>query len=95
MLLKFLKEHHTDGDDCIKLDSSPAIMEETAQRIWEQQPDEVDAMVERLLESDEMHLIAKYLVLRKPVDATRQIVQLDKLAEKNLEEIITGILRAE
>ena len=93
MSLEFLKEHHSE-DGHIKLDNSPAIMEESAQRIWEYQPAEVDVMVEQLLESEEMHLVAKYLVLRKPVDATRQIINLDKLAEKNLEETIDRLLRA-
>jgi len=94
-LLKFLMEHHTDDHDYIKVDDTDFVLSETAKRIDECQSTDIDIEVSKLLESDLMEDLARALVMRKNSEAILNLMEMEKLAESNLKELVNDLLRAE
>lgn len=93
-LLKFLIEHHTINGDHIKIDESEGILGETVKRINEHQSTDVDVMESQLIESDLIEKLVKACVSRNVVEVVCVVMDLDKLAESNLKELISDLLRA-
>ena len=93
-LLEFLKEHHTLNGH-IKIDESDEILGETAIRISEHQSTDIDVMECQLIESELAEKLMAAMVSRNTLDVVVAVMDLDKLAEKNLIETIDRLLRAE
>lgn len=87
-------EHHTIDGGHIKVDESEEILGETLNRIQEHQPTDVDVMETQLIESDLIEKLAKAMVSRNVVEVVCVFMDLENLAEANLKELITDLLRA-
>lgn len=93
-LLKFLTEHHCINAENINIDDSGEMLDETVKRIDEHQSTDIDVEVSKLLESDLMESFARALVMREKTDAFSSFIELEKLSESNLKELISDLLRA-
>ena len=93
-LLKFLAEHHCINAENINIDDSNEMLDETVKRIDEHQSTDIDIEVCKLLESDLMENFARALVMREKTDAFSVFIELEKLSESNLKELISDLLRA-
>lgn len=94
MLNSLLKEKHSDGQGTIMIDSSSVTLDLTASLIEEDDSTNHDFMVDQLLESDELRVFCRSMVGRKVMDVVISHLEIEKLAEKNLIELIESKLRS-
>ena len=98
MTTRFLETHlsdnHTDGEGHIMIDDSSETLDMTASIIREDSPIDYEIMVDELLESDEFRSLAESFVNRIIVDVVTCHLDIEKLAENNLVELIDLKLRA-
>lgn len=93
-LLKFMFENHTIDGSHISIGDNEEILKETVKRIDEHQSADVDVMVNQLIESDLIEKIARALVMGDDLEIVCVLMDLEKLAKANLEELIFDLLRA-
>lgn len=87
-------ENHTIDGSHISIGDNEEILKETVKRIDEHQSADVDVMVNQIIESDLIEKIARALVMGDDLETVCVLMDLEKLAKANLEELIFDLLRA-